>query len=264
MSDQIDMHNHWVKTDEEITALRASSRRLAQVVEQLLSAAEVGISTGVLGTLAEDLIRKAGGEPIFKGYGRAWGAPPFPAALCTSLNEEVVHGIPRGDCMLADGDLLKIDIGMRYQGMVSDMARMKLIGTATAEAQNLKTVTEAALLAGLATLRNGSSLESYAGAVEREVKAAGYTCVRDLVGHGVGRELHEEPQIPNYLGSGLPNFYFITGMTVALEPMVNRGTFDVRLGSDGWTFVTRDGKLSAHAEDTVLITESGYEVLTTL
>ncbi|MGB4943381.1 MAG: type I methionyl aminopeptidase, partial [Candidatus Moraniibacteriota bacterium] len=233
-------------------------------VEQLLSAADIGVSTGMLGERAEELIRKAGGEPVFKGYGKAWGAPPFPAAVCLSLNEEVVHGIPRSERILVDGDLLKIDIGMRFQGMVSDMARMKIIGTASTEATHVKTVTEAALSAGLATLRNGSSLAAYAGAVEGIVRAAGCACVRDLVGHGVGRELHEEPQIPNYLGSGLPDFHFATGMTVALEPMVNRGTFHVELAQDGWTFRTRDGELSAHAEDTVLITPDGCEVLTTL
>ncbi len=258
------MSKHWIKNESEITALRESGKRLTQVVTELLSAADIGVSTGILGELAEELIRKMGGEPIFKGYGRAWGAPPFPAALCVSLNDEVVHGIPRNDRILVDGDLLKIDIGMRYQGMVSDMARMKIIGTASTEATYIKSVTETALSAGLATLRNGSPLTDYARAVENVVRAAGCTCVRDLVGHGVGRELHEEPQIPNYLGSGLPDFRFVMGMTVALEPMVNRGTYHVELAQDGWTFRTRDGKLSAHAEDTVLITPDGYEVLTTL
>lgn len=256
------MPKHWIKTETEIRALRESGRRLAQVVETLLSSAKVGMSTGELGKRAEGLIREAGGDPIFLGYGKAWGAPPFPAAVCLSINEEVVHGIPRVDRVLADGDLLKIDIGMRYQGMVSDMARMKIIGTASSEAMKLKSVTEAALSAGMATLRAGSTSDAYARAVEDTVKAAGYACVRDLVGHGVGRELHEDPQIPNYLDSGLPSFRFAAGMTVALEPMVNMGTYRVELSGDGWTFVTADGKLSAHTEDTVLITQDGYEVLT--
>lgn len=258
------MSKKWIKTEAEIAALRESSRLLAKIVEELLAAAVVGVSTGKLGELADTLIRKAGGDPIFKGYGKAWGAPPFPASVCLSLNEEVVHGIPNSERVLREGDLLKIDIGMRYQGMVSDMARMKIIGVGSPEALRLKTVTEEALLAGLATLRDGSSLEEYARAVETVAKAAGYTCVRDLVGHGVGYELHEKPDIPNCLGSGLPNFRFATGMTVALEPMVNVGTYQVRIADDGWTFITADGKLSAHVENTVLITPTGHEVLTTL
>lgn len=262
MFDRTDMSKRWIKNDDEIAHLRESGRRLAQVVQSLLDAAAVGVSTEKLGVLADTLIREAGGDPIFMGYGRDWGAPPFPAAVCISLNDEVVHGIPRADRILTNGDLLKIDIGMRYQGMVSDMARMKIIGTASPEVMNIKTVTESALTAGLSTLRHGSSLGAYAGAVEHVVQSAGYSCVRDLVGHGVGRELHEDPQIPNYLGSGLPDFTFAAGMTVALEPMVNMGTFQVGLAEDGWTFQTRDGKLSAHAEDTVLITPNGYEILT--
>ncbi|MFZ1626398.1 MAG: type I methionyl aminopeptidase [Candidatus Moraniibacteriota bacterium] len=253
-----------IKTQLEIAALRESGRRLAGVVRELLEEAQIGVSTGMLGELADTLIRKADGDPIFKGYGKAWGAPPFPASVCISLNDEVVHGIPNGNRILADGDLLKIDIGMRHRGMVSDMARMKIIGRESPEALRLKTVTEAALLAGLSTLHDGSSLEAYAQAVENVAKVAGFSCVRDLVGHGVGRELHEEPQIPNYSGSSLPNFQFATGMTVALEPMVNAGTHQVRLAPDGWTFVTVDGKLSGHTEDSVLITPDGYEVLTML
>lgn len=251
-----------IKTMQEIEALRESGHRLATVIGELLEKAVVGISTGELGDLAERQIRKAGGDPIFKGYGEAWGAPPFPAAVCLSINEEVVHGIPKKDRILADGDLLKIDIGMRYQGMVSDMARMKVIGAGSDQTKRIKTVTEAALEAGIATLRDGSTIDEYARAVEGVAKAAGFSCVRDLVGHGVGHELHEELQIPNYVGSGLANARFKAGMTVALEPMINAGTFQVCLASDGWTFVTADGALSGHAEDTVLITPEGSEILT--
>lgn len=258
------MSKHWIKTAAEIGTLRESGRLLASVVDELLAAATVGVSTGTLGTLADTLIRKAGGDPIFKGYGKAWGAPPFPAAVCISLNDEVVHGIPDEHRFLAEGDLLKIDIGMRYGGMVSDMARMKIIGKALPETERLKTVTEHALAAGIATLRNGSSAWEYAVAVEGVARAAGFSCVQDLVGHGVGRELHEKPDIPNYSGSGLPNFYFSSGMTVALEPMVNMGDYRVKIAPDGWTFLTVDGKLSAHVENTVLITPGGCEILTTV
>lgn len=254
----------WIKTESEIVALRESGKRLAVIVEELLAAAEAGVSTGMLGQLAETLIRRAGGDPIFKGYGKAWGAPPFPAAVCISLNAEVVHGIPDATRILTEGDLLKIDIGMRHGGMVSDMARMKVIGMGTPEVMKIKSVTEAALEAGIATLHDGSTLREYAGAVEAVVRAAGFACVRDLVGHGVGHDLHEEPQIPNYLKSGLADFRFAAGMTVALEPMVNMGTHQVKLAEDGWTFVTTDGRLSGHAENTVLITAEGSETLTTV
>lgn len=256
------MARKWIKTEAEIAAIRESGKLLAHIVEELLGAAEAGVSTGELGEMADARIREVGGDPIFKGYGKAWGAPSFPASVCLSLNEEVVHGIPNKNRILKDGDLLKIDIGMRYRGMVTDMARMKIVGTGTSEVARLKTVTEAALSAGTSTLRDGSSLTEYARAVEDVVRAAGYTCVLDLVGHGVGHELHEEPQIPNYQGSGLPDFRFRAGMTVALEPMVNVGGHQVRLAPDGWTFVTADGKLSGHAENTVLVTLNGYEILT--
>lgn len=256
------MSQEWIKTEAEIAALRESGRRLALVVEDLLQMAMPGTSTGELGELADRRIREAGGDPIFKGYGKAWGAPPFPAAVCLSLNEEVVHGIPNPDRKLVEGDLLKIDIGMRYQGMVSDMARMKIIGHGTPEVRRIKAVTEESLRAGIATLHDGSRLEEYAVAVEGVARAAGFSCVRDLVGHGVGHELHEDPQIPNYTGSHLSNFRFRAGMTVALEPMINAGTYQVRLAEDNWTFVTKDGKLSGHAENTVLITKTGSEVLT--
>ena len=258
----ISMSKRWIKTEAEVAALRESGRLLAGIVDELLNAAAVGVSTGTLGVLADNLIRKAGGDPIFKGYGKAWGAPPFPAAVCISLNDEVVHGIPDDKRVLADGDLLKIDIGMRYRGMVSDMARMKIIGSAKPQAMRIKEVTERALAAGMETLRPGSSVEEYAAAVEGTARAAGFSCVRDLVGHGVGHELHEDPQIPNYQGSGLPNFRFAAGMTVALEPMVNMGDYRVKVAPDGWTFLTSDGALSGHVENTVLITPDGYEVLT--
>lgn len=254
----------WVKTSAEIEALRESGRRLASVTAKLLEIAAPGVSTGELGELAERLIREAGGDPIFKGYGKAWGAPPFPAAVCLSLNHEVVHGIPDQKRILKDGDLLKIDIGLRYQGMVTDMARMKIIGAGSAEVQQIKSVTEAALQAGIATLHAGSSSEEYARAVEGVVQQAGFSCVRDLVGHGVGHELHEEPQIPNYVGSHLPQFTFRAGMSVALEPMVNAGGYPVKIAPDGWTFETTDHTLSGHVEDTVLITEAGSEIITAL
>ena len=255
--------NEFIKTEAELGNLRESGARLAVVMEELLAMAAPGVSTLAIGDQADLLIRKQGGIPIFKGYGAEWGKP-FPAAVCVSLNDEVVHGIPSSKRILREGDLLKLDLGLLFQGMVSDMARTKAIGTVSDEAARLLSVTQESLDRGIAKVRSGSRLSDYAGAVERTAKHAGFSVVRDLVGHGVGRELHEEPQIPNYFEKGMHDFSFRKGMTVALEPMVNVGRPDIRLASDGWTYLTKDGKLSAHFEDTVIVTERGTEIVTRL
>lgn len=244
--------------------LREGGKLLAGILDELLRASVPGVTTKTIGDLAETKIKALGADPIFKGYGKAWGAPPFPAAICISRNEEVVHGIPRSETVIQDGDLLKIDIGMRYRGMVTDMARTICVGEVSLEKKKLCEVVEQALGEGIAVLKPGAKMEDYAQAVERVVKQAGFSCVRDLVGHGVGHELHEDPQIANYAHSGLSNFTFERGMVVALEPMINAGTFKVALASDGWTFVTTDGRPAAHWENTVLITEDGAEILTKL
>lgn len=251
----------FIKTERELDDLRESGRRLSIVMKELLDVAQPGISTGTLGDLADELIRRQGGIPVFKGYGAEWGKP-FPSSVCVSINDEVVHGIPSPKRILRDGDLLKIDIGMRFQGMVSDMARTKAIGTVSPEAKRLLDATREALDRGISKVRSGARLSDFSGAVERRARADGFSVVRDLVGHGVGRELHEEPQIPNYLGSGISEFSFRKGMTVALEPMVNAGGHAIRLAADQWTYVTRDGSLSAHFEDTIIVTERGAEIVT--
>lgn len=256
------MVRSWIKTEAEQASLRAGGRVLAEILQCLLEETYPGLTTKAIGDLAEAKIRAVGGDPIFKGYGKAWGAPPFPAALCVSLNEEVVHGIPKADRVIQSGDVVKLDIGMRYQGLVTDMARTIVVGDASPEGKRIRDVVEQAFLAGLATLRNGAKMEDYAQAVERMTTQAGYQCVRDLVGHGVGHALHEEPQIPNYARSGLTNFTFVTGMVVALEPMITAGSYEVELAPDAWAFVTKDKQLSAHWENTVLITETGAEILT--
>ncbi|NTW30427.1 MAG: type I methionyl aminopeptidase [Candidatus Moranbacteria bacterium] len=255
--------NELIKTDSELENIRESGARLAMVMEELLSAAIPGVSTALIGDMAEERIRKQGGIPIFKGYGAEWGKP-FPAAVCVSINDEVVHGIPSPGRILQEGDLLKLDLGMLFQGMVSDMARTKAIGTVSAEAARLLSVTRESLDCGIAKIRSGARLSDFARAVDRRVRQDSFSVVRDLVGHGVGRELHEEPQIPNYFDGSVPDFSFRKGMTVALEPMVNAGGHAIRLAKDGWTYVTRDGSLSAHFEDTVIVTERGAEIVTRL
>jgi methionyl aminopeptidase len=211
--------------------------------------------------LAERLIRESGGTPIFKGYDAGTGRS-FPASLCTSLNNEVVHGIPRKERIIREGDLLKLDIGMRFEGMVSDMARTLAIGVVTPEAKRLIDVTRQSLERGIAELHPGRPISRYARAVQDYVEEQGFSVVRDLVGHGVGRELHEDPQVPNYTSRHMHDFVVEKGMTLALEPMINAGTFQVDIAPDDWTFITSDGKLSAHFEDTVVITENGAEILT--
>lgn len=255
--------NEYIKTDLELENLRESGARLAMVMDELLSFSMPGISTLAIGDLADELIRKQGGIPVFKGYGAEWGKP-FPAAVCVSLNDEVVHGIPSPDRILKEGDLLKLDLGLMFQGMISDMARTKAIGTVSDEATLLMTATRESLDCGIAKIRSGARLSDYAGAVEKRIRQDGFSVIRDLVGHGVGRELHEDPQIPNYFDGTIPDFSFRKGMTVALEPMVNVGGHSIRLAKDGWTYVTRDGSLSAHFEDTVIVTERGTEIVTRL
>ena len=252
--------NLFIKNEQEIASLRLSCQHLARILDEVLEAAQPGISTLELDTLAETRMREIGGIPIFKGYGAS--ERPFPGSICSSLNEEVVHGIPRKDCILKEGDILKVDIGMRYEGMVSDMARSIAIGAVSDEAERIMKVTEESLLRGIATIRPGARVSDYARAVQTHVETAGFSVVRDLVGHSVGRELHEDIQIPNYATQDIPDITLVAGMTLALEPMVNAGTYEVEMADDDWTFVTADDRLSAHFEDTVLITEDGVEVLT--
>lgn len=255
------MAKQWIKTEDEIRSLRASCQRLATVLARVMDQVSPGMTTWDVDVLAEHLIRESGGIPVFKGYNAGAGRP-FPASLCTSLNSEVVHGIPRKERIIKEGDLLKLDIGMRFEGMVSDMARTLAIGTVTPEAKRLIDVTRESLERGIAELHPGRPISRYARAVQDYVEKHGFSVVRDLVGHGVGRELHEDPQVPNYTSRHMHDFVLEKGMTLALEPMINVGTFQVDIAPDDWTFITSDGKLSAHFEDTVVITENGAEVLT--
>ncbi|MEI8104076.1 MAG: type I methionyl aminopeptidase [Candidatus Moraniibacteriota bacterium] len=251
----------WVKTPEELDALRESGRLLAMVMVAVGEAIRAGVSTKVLDDVAERKILELGGSPIFKGYPS--GSPrPFPASICTSLNNEVVHGIPSTERIIHEGDLVKIDMGLRYQGMVSDMARTFAVGKISTEAQQVMDVTRESLERGIAVLRPGARLRDFSRAVAGYVEENNCSVVRDLVGHGVGYELHEEPYIPNWVDPSVENFTFLEGMSVALEPMINLGTWKVRVGDDDWTYETADGRLSAHFEDTVIITREGSEVVT--
>lgn len=250
-----------LKNNTQMTSLRESGKRLETVMHTVAEAIRPGISTAELNGIAERTIQQLESEPVFKGYGEEYGKP-FPASICTSINNEVVHGIPQKERIIQDGDLVKIDMGLRYQGMVTDMARTFALGAVSDEAARLVHVTEESLLRGVKAVRIGGRISDYAKAVQSHVEEHGFSVVRDLVGHGVGFELHEPPQIPNYFFSGMKDAIFRVGMAVAFEPMVNVGGYEVGLGKDGWVFTTEDGSLSAHFEDTIIITDQSIEVVT--
>lgn len=249
-----------IKSEKEIQAMREGGKILAFVMEQMGKAVSLGKNTFEIDALGEKLIIEAGGTPIFKGYGKESGNP-FPATTCTSINDEIVHGIPSKMRVLREGDILKIDVGMRYKGMVTDMARTFAVGKISAEAQKILAVTRECLNVGIEKIKVGQPLSAYSIAVQQYVETQGFSVVRDLVGHGVGKDLHEDPHIPNYK-SNEKEIILKAGMTLALEPMINAGTYRIKLKKDNWTYATTDGKLSAHFEDTVLVTKDGAEILT--
>jgi methionyl aminopeptidase len=254
------MMQHIKKTKEEVAIMRDAGHILANVMNAIEKKIDVGVSGIEVDTLAEKMIADAGCEPAFKGYG-AENGDPFPATICFSLNHEIVHGIP-SERVIADGDLVKVDVGLKFNGYYADMARSFLVGHVDDSATELVEVTKKAFNRGVATIKDGSTLRDYAIAVQSYAQEHGYHVVKNLVGHGIGRDLHEVPQIPNYVSDRINNFAFSAGMTIAIEPMINVGTEETRIAADNWTFETADGSLSAHWENTILVTEKGVEILT--
>ncbi len=254
------MTKQFIKTTEEIEIMRVGCKILAGVMNELEKKVDVGVTGLEVDDLAERLIREAECEPAFKGYGAQEGNP-FPATICFSLNEEIVHGIPT-ERKICNGDVVKIDIGLVHKGYYADMARSFLVGNTSDEAKKLVQTTQKAFYKGLATIKDGSTLIDFASAVQAHAQGQGYKMVKNLVGHGIGKQLHEAPQIPNYVDKNTKNFVFYENMTVALEPMVNIGTEENEIAQDGWTFITSDGSLSAHYENTILVTKNGTEILT--
>jgi len=250
-----------IKTQEEIEKMRDGGHRLAGIMDEIGKIVRVGQNTHEIDELARRLIFDIGGIPIFEGYGGPEN--PYPGAVCASVNNEVVHGIPKKDRILKEGDILKIDIGMKYRGLITDMSRTFPVGKVPKVAWKLMKATRESLDMGIGKLKAGAKLSDYSQAVESYVRSHGFSIIRELVGHGVGHELHEDPQIPNYT-SNVKDIILKEGMTLALEPMINEGTEKIKLQEDGWTYVTADGKLSAHFEDTVVITKGGCEILTRL
>jgi len=243
-----------VKSPAEIEIMRGPNRIVGELLVYLKAFVKPGITTGELDKKAEVFIRKQGGIPAFKGYNG------FPATICASINEEVVHGIP-GKRELKEGDIIGVDLGAIKDGFYGDAARTFSVGKVDDASKRLMAVTEASLRKGIAQAVAGNRLYDISHAVQEHVEAAGFSVVRDFVGHGIGRQLHEDPQIPNY-GSPHQGPLLEEGMVLAIEPMVNQGTWQVKVQDDGWTVVTADGKRSAHFENTIVITKNGPEVLT--
>lgn len=240
-----------IKSPREIETMAVAGRIVAAVLAVVGKHARPGVSTEQLDRLAEEFIRRhPGARPSFKGL------YDFPATLCTSINQEVVHGIPSPKRILQSGDLLSVDVGVWLDGLHADSAATFPIGEVSPEAQRLLRVTEAALAAGIAQARAGNHVGDIGHAVQQVVEGAGYSVVRELVGHGIGASFHEEPQVPNY-GKPKRGSRLVPGMTIAIEPMVNIGGPEIRTLEDKWTVVTSDGSLSAHFEHTVAIGEDG-------
>lgn len=249
-----------VKNDSEINAMRTSGRMLATILDIVEKTAESGMTTKDMANIAANELKSLGGKPTFLGYG---DSDPFPDVICISVNDEVVHGIPRVGQILQPGDLVSIDFGVTYDGMVTDAARTFSVGEAKGQVKKLIKDTEASMYAGIDVLRDGVRIGDISSAIQKTLVKGGYGIVRDLVGHGVGHQLHEEPDIPNYgfAGSGPA---LKSGMTIAIEPMATLGTHAVTVDEDQWTIRTADGSLAAHFENTILITDRGYEILTIL
>ncbi len=251
-----------LKSPREIEKMRAAGRVVGRVLAEMRRLVRPGVTTAELDAHAEQMIVEVGGTPLFKGYPHPQGPPwpPFPGVLCTSVNEVIVHGIPN-DRPLAEGDIVSIDCGVRLDGYVGDSAVTIPVGRIPPETERLLTHTAEALARAIETCRVGNRLGDVSHAVGSYITPLGYGVVRDYCGHGVGRELHEEPQVPNY---GRPNSgrRLRPGLCIALEPMVNLGTHETEVLSDGWTVVTKDRRLSAHFEHSVAVTENGPIILT--
>lgn len=250
-----------LKSPQELAIMREANRIVAEILEELCAAVRPGVTTEELDRLAEELTYKKGAKPAFKGYSPRGVA--YPKCLCVSVNEEVVHGIPSRR-KLKSGDIVGLDFGVVYQGLFGDSARTVAVGDISEKAARLMRVTREALYAAIEQARVGNRISDIGTAVEQAAGNAGFTVVQEFAGHGIGRNLHEDPQVPNYFRRGMANPRLQPGMVLAIEPMVNEGTPELRILDDGWTAVTADGKLSAHFEHSVAICENGPEILSEL
>jgi methionyl aminopeptidase len=253
----------FLKSNQEIEIMRVANRIVSEILAELRETIRPGIATGEIDRIAAELIRKKGARSAFKGYQIRNGTVPFPATICISLNDEVVHGIPSTQRVIKNGDVVSLDFGVIYRDFYGDAAVTFALGKVTAEIQRLIDATAAALEEGIAQAKVGNRLGNVSAAIQGKIESEGFSVVREFVGHGVGRRLHEDPPVPNY-GVRDRGVRLREGMVIAIEPMVNAGKPEVQLKDDGWTAVTRDGSLSAHFEHSVAITEKGPAVLSRL
>lgn len=244
-----------IKSAHDIALMRQAGKIAAGARTLAREMVEPGVTTKAINKEIFNFIRKSGAEPTFLGYGG------YPASACISVNDQVIHGIPGARKLLA-GDIVSIDVGATYKGFVGDCAGTFPCGLVSEEAQRLITVTRESFFEGLRYARTGYRVSDISAAVQNHAEANGYSIVRDYVGHGVGAKMHEEPEVPNYVQHGHGSPRLLKGMTLAVEPMVNAGTWEVKVLPDGWTVLTADGSLSAHYENSILITDGEPEILT--
>jgi len=245
----------FIKSDQEIQLMRESGKVTGYALEELYNFIKPGISTMDINNFVEKLILKNNMSPTFKGYNG------YPAATCVSVNDEVIHGIPNARRLIAEGDIVSVDVGCTHKGYITDAARTYPAGIVSEEAKKLIDIAKESFFEGLKFCKAGSRLSDISNAIQTHVESAGFSVVRDFVGHGIGRALHEEPKIPNYGAPGR-GVRLAPGMVFAIEPMINQGSFEIEVKLDNWTAVTVDGKLSAHYENTVVVTDGEPELLT--
>ncbi|MBI4692139.1 MAG: type I methionyl aminopeptidase [Candidatus Terrybacteria bacterium] len=252
-----------IKTPEEIKILREGGKILASILYQVAKKVRPGIATIELDKMAEKLIKEAGGEPSFKNYKTREDKIPFPASLCVSINDEVVHGIPSEEMILKEGDVASLDLGMKYKNFYTDMAITVPVGEASPQVKKMIEVTKKSLEKGIGEIKEGKQIGDIGHAIQTYVEKNGFNAVRNLVGHGVGYKAHEEPEIPNF-GRKRTGEVLKRGMVLALEPMIIVGLPELILANDNWTWKTKDGSLAAHFEHTVVVTKTGAKILTSL
>ena len=248
------------KTAAEIELMRQSGHMVATVLELMVSQAKPGVSSRYLADLAVQELKSLGGQSAFLGVKSGRFGPPFPDVICISISEQVQHGVP-SDRVLVEGDLVNFDFGVNYRGFITDAGLTVGVGSIGADGQRLLTGTQKALKAGLSKVRAGGSVSHISSAIERVLRQFDLGIVKELVGHGVGHNLHEEPEIPNYRFGG-PDYILKENQTIAVEPIATLGSGQIRLAPDKWTILSADNTLAAHFEETVLVTRSGYEILT--
>ena len=253
----------FLKSPHEIELMRKANRIVIEILAELREQVRPGISTGEIDRWAAELIRKKGAASAFKGYTIRNGSVPFPATICVSINDEIVHGIPNAARTIQDGDVVSLDFGVIHEGFYGDAAISFVLGAAPERTRKLLTTTAESLEEGIAQAQVGNRLGNVSAAIQDRVEREGFSVVRDFVGHGVGRRLHEDPAVPNY-GTKNRGVRLREGMVLAIEPMVNMGQAAVMMKDDAWTAVTKDGSLSAHFEHSIAITERGPQILSQL